>query len=327
MLLRVFFAVISAMAIVAPGPAVYGSGVTLTVNIPDCIITSTNGYDLVEIPGGGTLLAEEGRPLVPYYFERRSFPPGERVQNLNLTAKAGMKTFSNLKLAPAVFEEYPFAPVGVKSGWYPELEYNWQVVDTVDGGTTLELMIYPFFYNPDTGEAYFFQRYDFEVLSTLSEISFTRVLLNGGLYHPGDTVVFEMNITNSGPARDAVIGLEIKRFGTAGLAAGLPLKLLKNVRGDVSCVMYWESSADCDGDYYAEIIIYSATGEVLDRINSRPVTMDANAPPVTLEPYPNESMFSLTELWERYKIIILSIGGGLILLIVLLAISRALGKK
>jgi hypothetical protein len=308
--------------------AAYGAPAKLTVTVPDCVITRAGGYDLVEIAGGGTLMEEEGRPLVPYYVIKENYPPGERVQEVSLVGKSRVKTFTGLVLPAAAFEEYPRAPVGMKGGWYPEREYDWQVLDEAEGRTTLELVIYPFFYNPDTGEAYFFKQYDFEVSASAAEISFSRVLLNGGLYRPGDTVAFELWLTNAGAAQDTVIGLEIRRFGTAGMADSLPLRLLKNVQGQFSCALSWPSPADCDGDYYAEITVYGASGEVMDRINSRPITFSADAPQVSMEPITMEpSPLPLLDLWDRYKTAVMVTGGCLILLIILVAIVRAAGKK
>ncbi|MBN2466101.1 hypothetical protein JXD38_10825, partial [candidate division WOR-3 bacterium] len=76
-LLSIIFVLLLAAAGVMPAqepPA------KITVNVPDYRVAKGADVDIATIPGGSLLCAEEGRPLVPYYYTDVEYPAGFRVQ-------------------------------------------------------------------------------------------------------------------------------------------------------------------------------------------------------------------------------------------------------
>jgi len=65
---------------------------SLEITIPEYEVTLRDGnIAYVSIPGGEVLLAEEGRPRVPYVVKTIDYPSGYRVQDIELSEKSGFK--------------------------------------------------------------------------------------------------------------------------------------------------------------------------------------------------------------------------------------------
>jgi hypothetical protein len=114
---------------------------SVKISIPDYKVNKVANLDYVEIPEGEILLAEEGRPRVPYYTQSIDYPDGYRVQDVILKKKAGLRTATGLKLPVVILNPQLKSYPKMKEGWYPEEEYEWKVWDNPDGSATLVMMV------------------------------------------------------------------------------------------------------------------------------------------------------------------------------------------
>ncbi|GAG88778.1 unnamed protein product, partial [marine sediment metagenome] len=70
---------------------------TLEVVIPDYEVTTEEGEDYVEIPGGKIATVIE-KPMVPYYTVRLDYPKGYEVSSVVLVERSDIKTATGLKI-------------------------------------------------------------------------------------------------------------------------------------------------------------------------------------------------------------------------------------
>ncbi len=250
-----------------PGSASYGAELpsSVKVSIPDYMVTTKDGLDYVDIPGGEVLLAEEGRPRVPYYVKSIDYPEGYRVQDVILKERSGLKTTTGLRLPVVILSPKPKLPIEMKKGWYPEKEYEWRVWDNPDGSTTLVISIYPFYYNPETTEVKFYRNYRFEIEYIVSKVKITALSTDKDAYKPGDRVTVDVRLNNSGETRDVVVNLLIKEYGSNRTTEGLPVRTLKGLIGDASYSTTWNTDNIEPGYYYVEATLTDASGSTLDR--------------------------------------------------------------
>ena len=249
------------------GSASYGAELpsSVKVSIPDYMVTTKDGLDYVDIPGGEVLLAEEGRPRVPYYVKSIDYPEGYRVQDVILKERSGLKTTTGLRLPVVILSPKPRLPIEMKKGWYPEKEYEWRVWDNPDGSTTLVIYMYPFYYNPETTDVKFYRNYKFDINYIVSTVAITGLAVDKDVYPPKDKVIIDMLLNNSGKAQDVVVNTVIKQYGSNEIVDGLPLKALKNFVGEGAFSVEWSTGETEPGYYYAEATLTDASGNVLDK--------------------------------------------------------------
>ncbi len=237
---------------------------SLEISIPDYTVTTVGGLDYVGIPGGDVLLAEEGRPRVPYYTTSIDYPKGYKVQDVILEERSGLMTTTGLKL-PVVVIGAPSELLEVKKGWYPEEEYKWKAWDNPDGSTTLIIKMYPFCYDPETTDVKFYKNYHFDIEYILSSVEITALSTDKDVYEPGDEVTLDMCLNNSGETQDVFVSSVIKQYGTDEIIEGLPIRSLKDFVGEGSCSAVWSTGDTESGYYYAEAIVTDTSGNVLDK--------------------------------------------------------------
>lgn len=238
---------------------------TLEITIPDYVVTTSGGVHYAEIPGGEILLFEEGRPRVPYYVTSIDYPEGWRVQDVTLEERSGLTTTTGLRLPVVILSDKPASQVEMIGGWYPEEDFDWRLWDNGDGGATLVIAVYPFYYNPDTAEVRFYRSYRFSIERTLSTVSITALTLEKYVYEPDETITIDVALNNAGETQDIVAGFAMKRYGSDEIVDGLPLRLLRNLSGDATLVAEWDSSNAEEGYYYVEATLTDTTGNLLDR--------------------------------------------------------------
>lgn len=233
------------------------------VSIPDYIVTTMDNLDYVEIPGGEVLVEEEGRPMVPYYIESIDYPEGYCVQEVILKERSGLVTATGLRLPVVILSQYPELPVEMKEGWYPEEEYGWRLWENPDGSTTLVIALYPFYYDPETTDVKFYQNYHFDIEYIVSNVEITVLYLDKDIYAPGDEVTIDIRLNNPGEMQDVIVSPIIKQYGSDVTVAGLPLRSLKELAGNASLTVEWDSSEIEEGYYYAEVTIKDTAGNTL----------------------------------------------------------------
>jgi hypothetical protein len=253
------FFCIGSLSVGAESPA------SLEIIIPDYTVTTTGNLDYVEIPEGEVLVAEEGRPRVPYYIKSIDYPEGYRVQDVILTERSGLVTATGLRLPVVILSQYPESPVEMKEGWYPEEEYDWRLWENLDGSTTLVINLYPFYYNPETTKVVFYRNYRFDIEYVISNIEITALYPDKDIYAPGDQVTIDIRLNNPGEKQDVIVSTLIKQYGSDVTVAGLPLMPLQEVVGNASLTAEWDSSGTEEGYYYAEVTLSDTTGNTLNK--------------------------------------------------------------
>ncbi|MBC8512700.1 MAG: hypothetical protein H8D32_06930 [Dehalococcoidia bacterium] len=238
---------------------------SIELTIPGYTVTSVGGLDYVEIPGGEVLLAEEGRPRVPYYIRSIDYPKGYRVQDVILEERSGLETATGLRLPVVILDPSPELPIEMKEGWYPEEEYDWSQWENPDGSTTLIIVMYPFYYDPETTDVKFYKNYCFDIEYVISSVSITGLTIAKETYEPGDKVPIDMWLHNSGETQDVIVNTVIKQYGSDETEAGLPLRSLRSLVGDASVTAEWDTSGIEPGYYYAEVALADTAGNVLDK--------------------------------------------------------------
>jgi hypothetical protein len=245
---------------------------SLTMAIPDYEIKTVDGLDYVEIPGGQAEL-EEGKPLVPYYTVSRDYPRGYEVQEVTMTERSGLTTATGFNL-PLVSMAPDGGEGGLASGtyeeftgseWYPEEDYRWEIIENPDGSTTLQIAMFPFYYNPLTTDVHFYQNYSFDIAYTASPIEITHLSTDRDAYPPGDSVSIDLWLNNPGEPEDVVLSAVLKAEGSDSVLEGLLLRKLENVTGVASFSTVWDSTGFEPGDYVVEAELRATNGTLLDR--------------------------------------------------------------
>lgn len=259
------FGLILLLFLITGAPAGAEPLAAVEVSIPDYQVATVGNTDYVTIPGGEALLAEEGRPRVPYYVKRINYPKGYRVQDVVLEERSGAVTTTGLRLPAVILSPNPPSPVKMKEGWYPEKDYTWQVLENPDGSTTLVIALYPFYYDPETTGVVFYKNYRLSISYILSPVSITGLTLDKSVCRPGEKIAVDLRLENAGGAQDVTVSLAIKEYGADEAVAGLPLRVFKGLAGEASFSAEWSSQGTAPGYYYLEATVSDAAGNVLDR--------------------------------------------------------------
>jgi hypothetical protein len=241
---------------------------SVDIVVPDYEVTVNDGYDEVEIPGGGVLL-DAGDYRIPYYYRVFEYSAGHEIQDVTLTDRSGMVIDSGLNLP--INQRATTSPPGEQAvaleaagSWVPEERYSWSVTEDPDGTITLVIVMYAFNYNPDTTDVEFFKNYSFDIDYTISPVTITNMDTKKDEYVQGETVVTEIWLENSGGAQDVSVSAVIKEYPTGQPAAGLKLETLDGLTGAASFTPQWDTAGFDPGAYYVEVTLRDAQNRILD---------------------------------------------------------------
>jgi len=240
---------------------------TIEIDIPEYVVTRSEGWDYVDIPGGDILLII-GKPRVPYYSLKVMYPKGYRVQEVVLINKSKIVTASGLNLtivkSTSVGTEEKKG-IEDRNGWYPSKDFEWSIWVNPDGSTFLIIKIFPFHYNPETMEARFYSHYRFKIIYTFTKLSITYLSTDKIIYEPGEKVYVNILLNNSGKPIDTVIGALLKKYGSYEIVESLPLRTLHGLFGEASVTIVFNTSSLPTGDYCIEVTINDTEGHWLDK--------------------------------------------------------------
>jgi parallel beta-helix repeat protein len=243
---------------------------SLEVTIPDYVVATREGFDYVEIPGGDLLL-ENGEYRLPYYPLFIDFSKGQRVQNVILTDRSGLVTDIGLNIPITTIRCHSsdgalhHAPVQIESS-VPTETHRWEVIENPDGGTTLLLMIYPFYYNPNTTDVMFYREYSFDIDSIATTTEITSLATNEDVYpQGGELVTINLTLSNSGASQDVIINASIKQYGSDELVDLLAPVTLTDFSGETSRSLLWNSAGFAPGYHYVEVTLHNVAGNLLDK--------------------------------------------------------------
>jgi len=242
----------------------------LQVTIPDFEVTVTDtGLDAVEIPGGETWgKAYEYR--VPYWIESVNYAPVQRVQDVVLTAQAGLVITTGLHL-PTTTPEIRCpdcaslaSTAAVTPTWFPALEkpYRWQITENPDGSSTLDVTIYPFYYYSPTTDVRFYQNWSFDVDVFTTTVSIVDLQPTQATYFLTETVAATLVVDNSGAEQMLIVQPVIKSLSDE-VETALPLQALHAITG-TSLLDLVITETLAVGDYVLDVLLVDMESHVLD---------------------------------------------------------------
>jgi len=239
------------------------------VTVPDYEVTTEEGEDYVDIPGGFTMFTPS-KPLVPVYDVYLDYPKGYSVQDVILTDRSSLTTTTGLNIpdfTPAIAGEEDSAAnqTSQSSDWWPEKDFDWGIEKNYDGTSTIAIRIYPFYYNTMTTDVRFYKNYRFDIEVIASTVEVHELATDASTYVQGDQVSIDLWLKNSGEAQDVIITTVVVEESSDEMADGLPMHSLEGLAGLASFSYQWDSTGIDPGYYNIEVEIRDNSGSVLDR--------------------------------------------------------------
>lgn len=301
------------------------SELLIEFDVPEYTITESGNYDYIDIPGGGILLEEEGRPRIPYYIYSVDYAQSYRIQDVLMRERSEPEVNSGLNL-PVIIQQWTITKsIELKAGWYPEIDFEWETVHNADGSVTLDIIVYPVKYNPQTKELLFYRHYSFVVDYILSEIEFVSVNTDKPSYQCGEAVEINTEISNTGIAQDLYLDIVIRLYGSGNYVDSFAIRQLKDVIGNCSVNAQWDSSGIEAGNYYAEVALTDVNGNIIAAKNTGFALNEISS--ATTTQTDSTSTTGGNALFDRLKDYIIWIIGIVIAVAVIVIIIIILNRK
>ncbi len=248
-------------------------GTSLGVALPELEFSQVEGHDLARIPGGGTL-AELGAYPVPVWTVSVDLPAGQRVQDVQLVSRSSPVVTGNLSL-PLVTAASDCGCAGsagaaptqpTATDWYPDMEQvlDWSVEEQANGKTTLYVVLYPFYYNAQTGDALYYRKHTLSITTLKTSVAIDLFKVNQSEYEPGDPVTLSLVIDNPDFMQDIVLQPSVRTWGTNQVLGGLPLQTLHEMSGTATVDLTWDTGLYAAGDYQLVVELLDSRGLILD---------------------------------------------------------------
>jgi hypothetical protein len=250
----------------APGDMTEDAPISIDVVVPDYDVTSSAIYDYVDIPGGMGI-NEHGMPDIPLYFVTVDYPKGYEIQSVELAARSGLATTTGLNLpyVDLIYDcEDPDPEQLADMTWYPEKVFEWSAVDN-ENGTTLYIVMYPFYYNHHSTDIKFYKNYSFDIDYAASDVAVTGLLTDKDEYAQDETVIVDVELENAGEAQSVLVSAVVKHYGSGEIVDGLPLRTLSEFSGIASFSAGWDTTGYEPGYYSVEVTLKDRDGLLFDR--------------------------------------------------------------
>jgi chitodextrinase len=250
------------------GSNTYASGTkplsSIDITIPEYVVSTRGFCHYVDIPGG-QILNIEGKPRIPYYTISVNYPRGYRVQHVILKERSGLTTITGLNIPTVRHMSSNNQASSKTKSWYPEKDFEWRIWDNPDASTDLVILVYPFYYNPQTTGVKFYKKYSFDIEYISSSVSIINVATDKSVYDPGDNVEIGVSINNTGKSQDITIGAVIKSDMTDEVIRKVPKKTISKISGTTSSSLSCNTKGIKTGNYIAEMEVENRTGDILDK--------------------------------------------------------------
>jgi len=240
------------------------------VTVPGYEVTEIDGMDYVEIPGGDILL-EVGKPLVPVYRVYYEYPAGYQIQYVQLVSLSDPSSIADLTIPipdvlPLADGESPGSvEQGEGTGWWPQVPYEWTVVESPDT-TTLEITLFPFLYNSLTSEAEFYSDFTFSIDYIESDTEITGIGVDKAVYESGEDVTLSLEVESAGAEpRDVIVNAVARPEGSEEAARSFDFGILAGLTGRASCSAGMETAGLAPGYYVIDVELRDADRTLLDR--------------------------------------------------------------
>ena len=262
----------------------------LVIDLPAYTISDADGKDFVEIPADSVLGTHSGTHYtvydeyqVPIYIHTIEIPAGQQVQNVSLIARDNKTSEYGLDLPVSEYvivaesENTPGKPEKTNNGtttlpghdWSPNFEqpYRWSVTNHQEGGATLKLILYPFYYDPAALYSEYHQHFVFNIEMIPSSVTISGAQTNKSAYAFGEDIILNLAIENSEPTPiDAIVRAVILKGSTGEPVDGFVLTALPALTGTAKVDLAWNWSDDINvpaGDYSIEISVEDMDGQRL----------------------------------------------------------------
>ncbi len=252
-------------------PVIPGPLSSITVNVPSFDITTIDGNDYVSIPGGSEYL-EVGWPELPSYTVYISFPPAYQVRNVTLSEKGNMSVKDGLNIPlvePAVvsLNTLQIQQPPQQQQWWPQTDFDWQIIPDSNYGTLLAIDIHPFLYNSLTAEGRFYQNYQFSIDYVSAGIELTMVQTEKPLYAVGEPALTNIYFYNSLQSPTTILLEAVLKDNEDQFIRGAPIRKLTNVEGLGSYSVQWSTSGLEPNDYKVDVTLKNSSGALLDNLS------------------------------------------------------------
>uniref|UniRef100_A0A7C3J1K6 PKD domain-containing protein n=1 Tax=Candidatus Methanomethylicus mesodigestus TaxID=1867258 RepID=A0A7C3J1K6_9CREN len=224
------------------------------ISLPMYVVSRQEGYDYVEIPGGG-LANEAGKPMVPTFTYTILMQGGERAQSVAIAARGAIINSTGLVLP--IFDPYMDEggttqhSANGDGDWFPEVELSWETWENRNGTSTISVTFYPFRYNANTTDSSYCQEYALEITYVITSAVIGGISTDKPAYDPGEVVTLEVEVVNLGAPGDYILGIKILRSGTLEVIDALPLRTLHELQGTGSARFNWTTAGARPGEYVA----------------------------------------------------------------------------
>jgi len=233
----------------------------LSITIPDYNVEEINGFHHATIPDG-KLMSVFGKPEIPYYSVSINYEKNYKVQNVEIVERSGMSTDEGLNI-PVVITEKETERLLETNEWYPSEDINWSIDENPNDTTTLNISLFPFFYNPSTKQVNFYKKYEIKIDYIYSSIFIDNISSENSESDSGVFINFDVKSTDV-KVRDLIAGVTINREDST-LVESLPIKELSEVSGESSVTIKWDNSTGLTGPFYAEAEIRDLSNNILDK--------------------------------------------------------------
>jgi hypothetical protein len=143
---------------------------------------------------------------------------------------------------------------------------EWSVEKQPNGSSTLEILLYPFYYNASSGDGVYYRSYGLAVETIDSLVRVESFEAAPGPHDPGDPVDLQLVVTNSSSrGRDVIVQASVRTLGTNHLLGGLPLQTLHELQGTATLDLIWDTRGYSAGDYQIVVELLSTAGQLLDK--------------------------------------------------------------
>jgi hypothetical protein len=240
----------------------------LRLSVPMYQVTSRKNSQMVQIPGGETILIP-GKPIVPFYTATVRFPKGQIVQNVTLKARSGLQTTTGLILPPArpkIDGDATFtATAKAPAGWWPDRDFDWSMIENLDGSRDVTIKAFAFFYNSNTTEARFYSNHVFGITWINSSVDIARLATEYPVYPAGALVKAHLTVQHSGTQPIDVVAETTVLHNETDVVEKLPTVPMPSLKTLGWTTLPWDTANRPGGDYILEVRIRDTAGNELDR--------------------------------------------------------------
>jgi PKD repeat protein len=242
----------------------------LIIDIPELKIEKNEGYDIVSIKDCH-FTTEVSKPRIPYIIFSQIYPKNYKVQRVIMLNKNNLESFSGLNIP----KNYPVSPnvpnptypTYEEIGWYPKLEYDWNIIENFDGSNKLLITIFPFYYNVETKEAKFYRKFEFKVDYVYSPVKINYLYLEKASYDINEEVNFEVEVENTDKESKNLIVSSVIKKEDGEIIDSFDLQELKNLKGKGNLNLLWKNQNKKFGRFLFEVSVKDLDGTVYDTTN------------------------------------------------------------